>query len=329
MPEVEIVEKEKNRQSIIFDVTVSDQDATTHHVVTLDLAYYRELTQDKVSPEELVLCSFFFLFEKEDRENILRTFNIRDIAKYFPDYENAIRTTPCQTKLDDLVTEGLLLIDKPKGVTSFDVIRTLRKRLNIQKMGHAGTLDPLATGLLLVGVGSATKQLATLVGLSKVYEVDILLGVKTTTGDMEGDVVDEMEVLDIDKARVEKVFHNMVGVVPLKVPLFSAIKIKGKALYAYARKGKAEDISLPVKEMKIFSIELLGVRSVDEQGKNAHTILSVRMHVGSGAYVRSIAEEIGRQLDIPATVYDLRRTRIGDKKLSGLQFDIAEADKIQ
>jgi len=218
-------------------------------------------------------------------------------------------------------TSDIVLIDKPKGITSFDVIRQLRKKLGIRKMGHAGTLDPLATGLLLIGVGAGTKKLAKLVGLSKVYETEIILGLQTTTGDMEGQILAEANVLGVDREKVEEVLSGLAGVLQIAVPLFSAVKIDGKPLYAYAREGKK--VEAPVKDMKIFSMELTGMR--EEKGR---TVLSVRMHVGSGAYVRSIAEEVGRRLGVPASVQELRRTRIGDKILDGVQFDIADADAL-
>ena len=99
---------------------------------------------------------------------------------------------------------GILLIDKPKGITSFDVIRKLRKKLGVRKMGHSGTLDPLATGLLLIGVGKGTKKLKGLIGLPKTYSAEVLLGVRTDTGDLEGKVIEEKPVPKLDEKRVKK-----------------------------------------------------------------------------------------------------------------------------
>jgi len=219
------------------------------------------------------------------------------------------------------IQNDIVLIDKPKGITSFDVIRQLRKKLDIRKMGHAGTLDPLATGLLLIGVGSGTKKLAGLVGLSKVYETDILLGLQTTTGDMEGEAIAEADVVGVEKEKVEEVLAGLVGNINLPVPMYSAVKVDGKRLYAYAREGK--EVEVPVKEMKIFTMELFKMWEEDSR-----TILSVRMSVGSGAYVRAIAEEIGRRLGVPATVKELRRTRVGDMERDGVQFDIGDAEEL-
>lgn len=210
--------------------------------------------------------------------------------------------------------KDIILIDKPKGITSFDVIRKLRKKLGIRKMGHAGTLDPLATGLLLIGVGAGTKKLADLIGLPKTYESDILIGKRTTTGDMEGEIVESLKVESLKPGEVKEVFDGMVGVLELPVPLYSAIKKEGKPLYKYARSGK--EVEVPVKNMEIRAIELLDVICGDGE-----CVLSVQMDVGSGVYVRSIAEEVGRRLGYPATVKELRRTKVGE-------FDIKDASKI-
>ena len=207
-----------------------------------------------------------------------------------------------------------MLVDKPKGITSFDVIRKLRKRFGVRKMGHAGTLDPLATGLLIVGVGSCTKKLHQYIGLPKTYEVEVLLGRKTTTGDMEGGVVEQAKVPPLDRKEVLRVLEAMCGTLPLPVPLYSAIKREGKPLYAYARSGQA--VEVPVKKMRIYRIELLDMTQDGDE-----VILSLRMDVGSGAYVRSIAEAIGGRLGVPATVKELRRTRVGE-------FDVKDAIKI-
>jgi len=211
-------------------------------------------------------------------------------------------------------SDNLLLIDKPKGITSFDVIRRLRKKLGIRKMGHAGTLDPLATGLLLIGVEGGTKKLKDLIGLPKVYEAEILLGKKTTTGDLEGEVIESKEVEDLNEEGVARVLEEMIGDLQLPVPIYSAIKKEGKPLYKYARKG--EEVEIPIKTMKIYTMELLDTFSMDDM-----YVLSVRMEVGSGTYVRSVAEEIGSRLGFPATVKELRRTKVGE-------FDIKDAEKI-
>jgi tRNA pseudouridine55 synthase len=197
---------------------------------------------------------------------------------------------------------SLILIDKPKGITSFDVIRILRKKLGIKKMGHAGTLDPMATGLLIVGVGEGTKRLEKLIGLPKVYEAEILLGVRTNTGDVTGEVVEEKEVLPVTGEQIAEMLKGSVGKIKLPVPIFSAVKRQGKPLYKYARKG--EVVEVPVKEMEIVEVELIG--SAMEENR-----FQVRVNVKSGTYVRSLAEEWGRRLGTVATLKGLRRISIG------------------
>jgi len=212
-------------------------------------------------------------------------------------------------------SENIILIDKPKGITSFDVIRRLRKKLGIRKMGHAGTLDPLASGLLIIGVEKGTKQLKDLIGLDKEYDAEVLLGIRTDMGDMEGEILEEKAV-DIDSisANLGDVLNELVGVLELPVPIYSAIKRGGEALYKKARRG--EDVEPPIKRMEIKSIELLDTKQVENK-----VVLNIRLEVSSGTYIRSIAEEIGHRLGVPATIQNLRRTKVGD-------FDIKDAEGI-
>jgi len=203
------------------------------------------------------------------------------------------------------VKDGILLTDKLKGMSSFDVIRILRRRLRIRKMGHAGTLDPLASGLLIIGVGKGTKKMREFLHLPKTYIIDVLLGKQTETGDMEGKVVAEKEVGEISRDEVEKVLRSMEGEVGLRVPIYSALKLKGKPFYSYAREGIS--IDLPKRKTQIFKLKFIDMRP-----EAKYFILKVEMDCGSGTYARSVAEEIGRRLGYPATVKDLRRIKIGD-----------------
>ncbi len=203
-----------------------------------------------------------------------------------------------------LMLTDVLLVDKPSGITSFDVIRRLRKKLGITKMGHAGTLDPLASGLLIIGVGSGTKKLHALAGLSKVYEAEILLGTKTDTGDVTGKVVMSIPVKEHSPGEIKKALHSLVGTVTLAVPLYSAVKQKGKPLYRYAREGKS--VTVPMSEMEVHEAMLLSIEGA---------ILKVRFDVGSGTYIRSLAEELGERLGIVATLKNLRRVSIGKYKV--------------
>ncbi len=208
----------------------------------------------------------------------------------------------------------VLLIDKPKGITSFDVIRILRRKLGIRKMGHAGTLDPLASGLMIIGLNKGTKKLNEYLKLPKVYEAEVLLGKKTTTGDLEGEIIESEKVDSIDIKKVKDVLNKMRGKITLPVPLYSAIKIKGTPLYKHARRG--HDIKPPEKEMEIINIKLTNSFKLED-----FYVLALTIKVSSGTYIRSIAEELGRRMNLPATLANLRRTKIG-------KFKIEDASKV-
>lgn len=195
----------------------------------------------------------------------------------------------------------LLLIDKPSGITSFDVIRQLRKKLGIRKMGHAGTLDPLATGLMIIGIEKGTKQLKHYVGLDKTYEATILLGKKSETGDREGEIVEEKEIPKLNKDQIKEAVESMKGPHTLPVSLYSAMKRKGKPLYKYVRSG--EEVVQPIRVMDVLSVEVTQI----ELPK-----IFVTLEVSSGTYIRSLAEELGERLGTVALLYDLRRTKVGE-----------------
>ena len=210
--------------------------------------------------------------------------------------------------------EDILLIDKPKGITSFDVIRKLRKGLGKKKMGHAGTLDPLASGLMIIGVGDGTKKLNEYIKLPKSYVAEILVGEKRSTGDMEGEVVERKEVESLKEVDVEKALKKMVGVLRLPVPIYSAVKAGGKRLYKEARKGRA--VIIPLRDMEIKNTHLLGIKREGD-----YYIVEVQFDVESGVYIRSLAEELGRRLGYPATIKELRRTKVGE-------FNIEDAEAL-
>ncbi len=210
---------------------------------------------------------------------------------------------------------NILLIDKPKGITSFDVIRILRKKLGIRKMGHAGTLDPMASGLMIIGINEGTKKMSEFLKLPKVYVANVLLGKKTDTGDMEGRVIEEADVPEISEEKIREVVAGMVGKHSLHVPMYSAIKIGGRPLYKLARKKEKgselteeeKNIAPPIKEMEVISARLLEIHC---QGRTL--TMKIEMEVSSGTYIRSLGEELGRRLGYPATLAGLRRTKIGE-----------------
>lgn len=214
-----------------------------------------------------------------------------------------------------MIPGNILLIDKPVGITSFDVIRRLRreyheKNLPTPKMGHAGTLDPLASGLMIIGIGSGTKTMSDYSKLSKEYVTEILVGEKRTTGDMEGNLVESIQVESIKEDEIKKTLEAMVGVLELPVSAYSAIKKDGVPMYKRARKAEKEGKTVedvPNRRMEVFEAEYLGHECANER-----CMVRVRFYVSSGTYIRSLGEEFGRRLGYPATLRSLRRTKIGE-----------------
>ncbi|MFH1188640.1 MAG: tRNA pseudouridine(55) synthase TruB [bacterium] len=208
----------------------------------------------------------------------------------------------------------IVYIDKPCGVTSFDVIRLLRRRYGIKKIGHAGTLDPLASGLLIIGIGSATKKLPCFLKLPKVYSVTVCIGQKTTTGDLEGDIIEQWHnSIPIPDTKLTSVLTSLQGDQMLFVPIYSAIKKNGKPLYKRVRQG--EHITPPQKCMHIQRLSL-----IRQEEKDGYVYITIEMAVGSGTYIRSVVEELGERLHAPTTVSVLRRLSIGN-------VDVATAEK--
>lgn len=193
-------------------------------------------------------------------------------------------------------------------MSSFDVIRKLRPILGTRKIGHAGTLDPLAHGLMIVGIDSGTKKLNNYLKLSKIYLAEVLVGKSTTTGDQEGETVEERLVKegDMKKQNIQQVVDSLAGSHMLAVPVYSAIKVQGKALYAYARAGQTPPY-IPEKEMTIHSVQLL-----DHYRLEGHHVIKLRLDVSSGTYIRSLGELLGERLGYPASLKDLYRISIGD-----------------
>ena len=197
--------------------------------------------------------------------------------------------------------EGVLLIDKPTGWTSHDVVAVVRRGLpKGTKVGHTGTLDPMATGLLVLLVGKATKRAAELQGLPKTYSGRIRLGLRTDTGDLDGKVLEETPVPELSEAALSALFARLTGARELPVPRYAAVKMGGTPLYKYARAG----IAVPEvrRVMEVTSWELTGW-SPPEAG--------FRLACASGTYVRALAELVGRELGCAATLAALRRETVG------------------
>lgn len=227
-----------------------------------------------------------------------------------------------QSKSDShhkILPNNVLLIDKPKGVSSFDVIRALRKKLGTRKIGHAGTLDPLASGLMLIGYDSGTKALHELTGLPKTYQTEVLLGKRTATGDMEGEVVEEGSVEHLVEEELREKTKDIIGTLRLEVPMYSAVKQGGVPLYKKVRRG--EKPVIPIRDMQVFDVRFV---SYDKDTKK----ISLQMDVASGVYVRSVVEEYGRCLGVPATVAELRRVSIGDFSVEDAESVVCEKTRV-
>ncbi len=217
----------------------------------------------------------------------------------------------------------IYLLDKPYGVTSFAVVASLRRQLGVRKVGHAGTLDPLATGLMILGVGPGTKKLTELIKLDKEYLAEIRIGEARTTDDMEGEITEKVAVPKLEDGEIVKALTSLVGETELTVSAFSAIKKDGVTYYQRARRALAKgemlsEAELPKRLMRVEEAELM---RVEYHQTEALMVVTIRFRVGSGTYVRSLAKELGRRLGYPAVLQNLRRTQVGE-------FRIEEADKI-
>jgi tRNA pseudouridine55 synthase len=201
---------------------------------------------------------------------------------------------------------GLLILDKPTGLTSHDAVQRVRRISGVRRAGHAGTLDPLASGVLLVCVGPATRLVEYLVGHDKTYETTVRLGQTTTTYDAEGDITRERPVR-VDESQIAAALDAFRGAIRQQVPAFSAVKRDGQPLYKAARRG--DEMELPLREVVVHSLELLVFEP---------PLLSLRVACSSGTYIRSLVHDLGEALGCGGHVAGLRRTAVGE-------FTLAEA----
>lgn len=203
----------------------------------------------------------------------------------------------------------MLLINKPPGITSHDVVDEVRKATGIKKVGHAGTLDPFAEGLLIILVGrEETRLQSKFLNLDKEYEATLILGAETDTFDSEGKIQDTNKLQIPKKKTVEAALKKFIGEQEQMPPAFSAKKVKGKKAYELARKG--ETVELEPKKVTIHNLELLDYDYPE---------LKIRTRVSSGTYIRALARDIGRALGTGAHVKELKRTQIGEHKLKDAQ----------
>jgi len=213
------------------------------------------------------------------------------------------------------LSEGLLLVDKPSGWTSHDVVARIRRVCGTRRVGHAGTLDPMATGVLVLGVGRATKLLTFLVGCDKGYAATVRLGESTVTDDAEGDVVAWADASDVSRAAIDAAVAGLTGAIRQVPSSVSAIKIDGQRSYARVRSG--EDVKLAARPVTVSRFAVLDVRP-------AGTCLDVdiEVEVSSGTYVRALARDLGSALGVGGHLTALRRTRVG-------RYAIADAVPLQ
>lgn len=210
--------------------------------------------------------------------------------------------------------DGIIVIKKPKGCTSFDVVYKVKKIFN-QKVGHTGTLDPGATGVLPLLIGKGTKLSKYLINHDKTYEVILQLGLKTDTADSEGKIIEEKEV-DEEKLslnNVEKTLKSFVGKQKQIPPMYSAIKVNGKKLYEYARKG--EKVELQPRQIEIYSIELLNLSKDKKE-------ISFKVECSKGTYIRSLCESIAQSFGTVGYMKELNRTKVG-------KFEIEDAVTVE
>lgn len=197
------------------------------------------------------------------------------------------------------MTSGVIVFDKPEGWTSHDAVDAFRKRLNTRRIGHLGTLDPAATGVLVLAVGEALKLISFAKG-DKLYEAVVELGQATDTGDREGRVIAQQPPPPIEKENVEKAVLDLERLREQIPPMFSAKKIKGKKLYQWARKGYIVD--RPAQPIRVHEARLLDFQL---------PCIRLRLHCSAGTYVRALAEELGKRLGTCAHLARLRRLRVG------------------
>ncbi|MCX2718233.1 tRNA pseudouridine(55) synthase TruB [Lentiprolixibacter aurantiacus] len=220
---------------------------------------------------------------------------------------------------DEFLEGQVLLIDKPLEWSSFQAVNAVRwaisKRFKIKKIkvGHAGTLDPLATGLLLICTGKYTKKIAELQGLNKEYTGTITLGARTPSYDLETEISEEFPTSHIDEQLLLETAKSFVGTILQAPPVFSAVKKKGKRLYEYARQGK--EVEVTAREVTIHEFEITRIEMPE---------IRFRVVCGKGTYIRSLAHDFGKALKSGAYLSELRRTKIGDfnvnKGISPVEF---------
>ena len=221
------------------------------------------------------------------------------------------RVTPVTPAMPPPGPDGLLLVDKPPGWTSHDVVARVRRVCATRRVGHAGTLDPMATGVLVLGVGRATKLLTFLVGCDKTYAATMRLGQTTVTDDAEGDVLAEVDASGVTREALAAAVSALTGPIEQVPSSVSAIKVDGKRSYARVRAG--EDVQLAARPVTVHRFDVLDVRA-----GGRHLDVDIEVDVSSGTYVRALARHLGATHGVGGHLTALRRTQVG-------RFDLAAA----
>ena len=281
-----------NKAYIDREIEVSEFNTALALSIEIDLNYYNELHN--------ILHKFGFILRyPKGKENITgyeyNPTHIRYVGNVISKiiYENS-------WTLEEYLNEfsGVIVVNKEKNMTSFDVVNEISHLFGIKKVGHTGTLDPMAEGILIICIGKATKIVELLTAKDKEYIAGVKLGIKTDSYDITGNILDTKEVKDIDN--LEEVILSYKKTYLQEVPIYSAVKVDGKKLYEYARNNK--EVELPKKEVTIKEIELL------EKDKDTFIIKTL---VSKGTYIRSLINDIGNSLNTYATMTSLNRTKQG------------------
>lgn len=216
---------------------------------------------------------------------------------------------------------GIIIINKPKDYTSHDVVAKVKKILNLKKVGHTGTLDPNATGVLILLLNNGTKFAKYLINHDKEYEVVLKLGIKTDTADGEGNIIKEEQVNIKEKEEIEKVLKSFIGKQEQFPPMYSAIKVNGKKLYEYAREGKKVEVNS--RKIEIYSIKLKNINNKENE-------IQFKVSCSKGTYIRSLCEDIATKLETIGYMKDLKRTVVGDFNLNqAITIEELESNKEQ
>ena len=200
--------------------------------------------------------------------------------------------------------DGIIVINKEKGCTSHDIVYKVKKMFNT-KVGHTGTLDPNATGVLPILLGKGTKISKYLIEHDKEYEVALQLGVKTTTADEEGEIIEEKEVLkeSLEQLEIERILKSFIGKIKQMPPKYSAIKVNGRKLYEYARKG--QEVEIKPREVEIYNIEITNIQKEKKQ-------IEFKVSCSKGTYIRTLCEDIAEKMRTVGYMKELKRTKVGD-----------------